>query len=180
MGRGAASLLRKGTAKEAKLVFLAHALMENRHGILADFQVTEATGSAERDVVPAFLREAKERGFHPKTLGADKGYGTRGCMGAVRARRVSPPRGAADGGRSIAIGERTPRHRGSALSQRVRKRVEETFGWMQTVGGFRRTRSRGVERRGLQGYLVARAYNLVRIAKAPPRPSEAALQAQAA
>ena len=71
-------------------MFLAHALTENRHGILADFQVTEATGSAERDVVPAFLREAKERGFHPKTLGADKGYGTRGCMGAVRARRVSP------------------------------------------------------------------------------------------
>ena len=179
MGRGAASLLRKGTAKEAKLVFLVHALMENRQGILADSQVTKATGSAERDVVPAFQREAEERGFHPKTLGADKGYDTRGCMGAVRARRVTH-RGAAVGGRSIAIGERTPRHRGSALSQRVRKRVEETFGWMQTVGGFRRTRSRGVERRGLQGYLVARAYNLVRIAKAPPRPSEAALQAQAA
>ena len=100
-------------------------------------------------------------------------------MGAVRARRVTH-RGAAAGGRSIAIGGRTPRQRGSALSQKVRKRVEETFGWMQTVGGFRRTRFRGVERRGLQGYLVATASNLVRIAKAPTRPSEAALQAQAA
>ena len=62
-------MLRKGKGKEAKLVFMAHALMENRHGMLVDFQTTQATGTAERDIVPELLGQARERGFHPKTLG---------------------------------------------------------------------------------------------------------------
>jgi transposase len=83
-------LLRKGKGKEAKLVFMAHALMENRNGMLVDFQTTEATGTAERDAVPVMIDEAKERGFDPKTLGADKGYDTRGCVEALRQRGVTP------------------------------------------------------------------------------------------
>ena len=81
-----ARLLRKGKGKEAKLVFMAHALMENRHGMLVDFQTTQATGTAERDTVPVLVDQAKERGFHPKTLGGDKGYdtGDRGGSAAVR------------------------------------------------------------------------------------------------
>ena len=160
-----ARLLRKGKGKEAKLVFMAHALMENRHGMLLDFQTTQATGTAERDTVPVLVDQAKERGFHPKTLGGDKGYDTRDCVADLRRRGVTPHVAQNTNGRSSAIDCRTTRHPGYAISQRIRKRVEEIFGWMKTVGGFRRTRYKGLDRTGLAGYLVATAYNLVRMAK---------------
>jgi IS5 family transposase len=144
---------------------MAHALMENRSGMLADFQLTQATGTAERDTVPVLLDEAKERGFHPKTLGGDKNYDTRDCVEAMRQRKVTPHVAQNTSGRSSAIDKRTTRHPGYAVSQRLRKRVEEIFGWMKTVGGFRRTRYRGLDCTGLAGYLVATAYNLVRMAK---------------
>ncbi len=160
-----ARLFKKGKGKEAKLVFLAHALMENRHGLLTDFQVTEATGTAERDAAPVLLDQAKERGFHPQTLGADKGYDTRECVAAMRQRRVTPHVAQNTSGRRSAIDGRVTRHPGYGVSQRIRKRVEEIFGWMKTVGGFRRTRYHGVNRTGLAGYLVATAYNLVRMVK---------------
>jgi transposase len=158
-------LLRKGKGKEAKLVFMAHALMENRHGMLTDFQVSSATGTAERDAVPVLLDQARERGFHPKTIGGDKNYDTRDCVEAIRHRRVTPHVARNTARRSSAIDGRTTRHAGYAMSQRARKRVEEIFGWMKTVGGLRRTRYRGLDRTGLAGYLVATAYNLVRMAK---------------
>jgi transposase len=160
-----ARLFRKGKGKEARLVFMAHALMENRNGLLMDFQVSQATGTAERDLVPTLLDQARERGFHPKTLGGDKNYDTRDCVAAMRERRVIPHVAQNTRGRSSAIDGRTTRHFGYSLSQRFRKRIEEVFGWMKTVGGFRRTRYRGVDRTGLAGYLVATAYNLVRMAK---------------
>ena len=144
---------------------MAHALMENRTGLLVDFLVSGATGMAERDAVPVLLAGARERGFHPRTLGGDKGYDTQGCVGAMRARGVTPHVAQNTSGRSSAIDGRTTRHRGYALSQRVRKRVEEIFGWMKTVGGFRRTRYRGLNRTGLASYLVGTAYNLVRMAR---------------
>ncbi len=158
-------LFREGKGKEARLVFIAHALMENRHGMLTDFQVSSATGTAERDIVPDFLDQARERGFHPKTLGGDRNYDTRDCVAGMRERRVTPHVAQNTSGRSSAIDGRTTRHRGYGLSQRARKRVEEIFGWMKTVGGFRRTRYRGLDRTGLAGYLVATAYNLVRMVK---------------
>jgi len=96
-------LLRKGKGKEAKLVFMAHALMENRNGMLTDFQVTEATGTAERDSVPVLLDQARERGFHPRTMGADKNYDTRECVEAMRKRRVTPHVAQSTSGRSSAI-----------------------------------------------------------------------------
>ena len=160
-----ARLLRKGKGKEARLVFMAHALMENRHGMLVDFQTTRATGTAERDIVPELLEQARGRGFHPRTLGGDKGYDTRDCVADLRRRGVTPHVAQNNKGRSSAIDGRTTRHTGYAVSQRIRKRVEEIFGWMKTVGGFRRTRYRGLDRTGLAGNLVATAYNLVRMAK---------------
>jgi len=170
-----ARLMRKGKGKEAKLMFMAHALMENRNGLLVDFQVGEATGTAERDVVPKLLDGASERGFHPKTLGGDRGYDTRDCVKAMRHRKVTPHVAQNQSRRSSAIDGRTTCHPGYSVSQRFRKRVEEIFGWMKTIGGFRRTRYRGVDRTGLAGYLVATAYNLVRIAKLLAQPgSEAA------
>ena len=160
-----ARLLRKGKGKEARLVFMDHALMENRHGMLVDFQTTQATGTAERDIVPELLEQARGRGFHPRTLGGDKGYDTRDSVADLRRRGVTPHAAQNNKGRSSAIDGRTTRHTGYAVSQRIRKRVEEIFGWMKTVGGFRRTRYRGLDRTGLAGHLVATAYNLVRMAK---------------
>ena len=160
-----ARLLRKGKGKEAKLVFMGHALMENRNGMLVDFQVSEATGKAERDAVPELIDRAKERQFHPTTLGADKNYDTRDCVKDMRKRKVTPHVTQNTSGRRSAIDGRTTRHEGYRVSQRIRKRVEEIFGWMKTVGGFRRTRYRGLDRTGLAGYLVGTAYNLVRMAR---------------
>jgi transposase len=166
-----ALLAKKSTGAEAKLSLMAHALMENRNGLLVDFQVTQATGTAERDIVPVLLDQARERGFRPASLAADKAYDTRGCVAALRARGVTPHVAQNANGRRSAIDGRTTRHPGYALSQRFRKRVEEIFGWMKTVGGFRRTRFRGVDRTGLAGYLVATAYNLVRIARMLQHPA---------
>lgn len=157
-------LARKGDGKEAKLSFAAHALMENRHGLLVDFVVTAASGTAERDAVPRLLDGARERGFRPRTLGADKSYDTADCVADMRARKVTPHVAQNTTKRRSAIDGRTTCWPGYALSQRARKRVEEVFGWVKTVGGLRRTRYRGVERTGLVGYLVAAAYNLVRLA----------------
>ena len=160
-----ARLLRKGKGKEAKLGFMAHALMENRHGLLVDFQVTEATGTAEREMAPLLVAEARERHFRPTTLGGDKGYDTRDCVADLRECGVTPHVAQNTSGRRSAIDGRTTRHPGYGVSQRLRKRVEEIFGWMKTVGGFRRTRYRGVDKTGLAGYLVATAYNLVRLVR---------------
>jgi len=160
-----ARLLRKGKGKEARLVFMGHALMENRNGMLVDFQVSEATGKAERDAVPELIERAKKRRFRPKTLGGDKNYDTRDCVQEMRQRKVTPHVAQNTSGRRSAIDGRTARHEGYRVSQRIRKRVEEIFGWMKTVGGFRRTRYRGLDRTGLAGYLVATAYNLVRMAR---------------
>ena len=167
-----ARLLRKGKGQEARLAFLGHALMENRHGLLMDFTVSPATGTAERDAVPELLDGVRERGYRPRTLGADRGYDTRDCVRDIRARRVTPHVARK---KHSAIDGRTTRHAGYAVSLRIRKRVEEVFGWMKTVGGLRRTRYRGVARTGLSGYLVATAYNLVRMANLPPEPEATAV-----
>ena len=156
-----ARLMRKGKGKEARLVFMGHALMENRNGMLMDFVVSSATGTAERDAVPVMLDDAQQRGFRPSTLAGDKGYDTRQCVKDMRDRGVTPH--VAQRAHS-AIDGRTTRHSGYGVSQKIRKQIEEIFGWMKTVGGFRRTRYRGVERTGLAGYFVATAYNLVRMA----------------
>ncbi len=166
-----ARLLRKGQGREARLAFLGHALMENRHGLLMDFTVSPATGTAERDAVPELLDGVRERGYRPRTLGADRGYDNRDCVRDIRARRVTPH--VAQKKQHSAIDGRMTRPAGYAVSLRLRKRVEEVFGWMKTVGGFRRTRYRGVARTGLAGYLVATAYNLVRMANLPPEPETA-------
>jgi transposase len=166
-----ARLMRKGKGKEARLVFMGHALMENRHGLLVDFQVTQASGTAERDAVPVLLDEARERGFRPRTLGADKSYDTRECVAAMRKRKVTPHVAQNTTGRRSAIDGRTTSWPGYLSSQRIRKRVEEVFGWMKTEGGLRRTRYRGVARTQFAGYLVAAAYNLVRLTQMVPKPA---------
>lgn len=160
-----ARLAKKGKGKEAHLAYAGHALMEHRNGLLVDFQINQASGTAERDIVPELIDQARERGFRPRTLAGDKGYDTRQCVADLRARNVTPHVAQNTKGRRSAIDRRTTRHAGYGISQRKRKRVEEIFGWMKTVGNFRRTRFIGLQLTQLAAYLVATAYNLVRIAR---------------
>ena len=159
-------LMRKGPGKEAKLCYGAHALMENRHGLLVDFQITKATGTAEKEAAEAMLKRQARKGVRPKTLGADKGYDTRDFIATLRRRKITPHVAAnikRPGGSAIDL--RTMRHRGYEISQRIRKKVEEIFGWMKTVGGFRKTRVKGEIRTQLTGWFVGAAYNLLRMSK---------------
>lgn len=163
---GESLLMRKGAGKEAKLSFGAHALMENRHGLLLDLKVTAATGTSEREAACEMLDRQAGLGVSAKTLGGDKGYDTKDFVAALRERSVTPHVSAntkRKGG--SAIDGRTTRHAGYALSQRVRKRVEEIFGWMKTVGGFRKTRYKGRDKTQLAAWFVGTAYNLLRMAK---------------
>jgi transposase len=121
-----ARLYRKGRGREAKLCFMGHALMENRHGLIVDGRVSEASGTAERD--KAVAMRAAVPGRHPITLGGDKGYDTAGFVAAARELRVTPHVAQNTSGRRSAIDGRTTRHPGYALSQRARKRIEEAFG----------------------------------------------------
>ncbi len=166
-----AKLAKKGPGKEAKLCYSANALMENRHGLLIAFAVEPADGYAERNSARAML-EAELPGSRRITLGADKGYDTREFVASCRALKVTPhlARNQSRAGGS-ALDRRTARHAGYAVSQRVRKRVEEIFGWMKTIGGLRRTRYRGLDRTQLHAHLVAAAYNLLRIASLCPAPA---------
>ena len=156
-----ARLMRKGKGKEAKLVFMAHALMDNRHGLVSDFRLTEANGMAERDAALDMLMSIP--GSRRLSVGADRGYDTKDFVAECRGLNITPH--VARKRRWSAIDGRTTRHETYISSQKVRKRVESIFGWMKTVGGFRRSRYRGVERTGLCGELVATAYNLVRMSR---------------
>jgi IS5 family transposase len=161
-------LARKGKGKEAKLSFAAHALMENRNGLLVDFRVSEANGTAERDHALLMLVENNpQRG--QITVGADKGFDTKEFVEQCRLHDVTPH--VAQNTRTSAIDRRTTRHAPYAVSQRIRKRIEEIFGWAKTVGGFRRTRFKGVSRTQLAAYFVGAAYNLVRMARLLPAPA---------
>ena len=160
-----AKLARKSNGTTARLSYSGHSLMENRNGLLVDFKIAEANGTAERAVALDMLDESLP-GTERITLGADKAYDTKAFVAALRERKVTPHVAQnAHARRSSAIDARTTSWPGYAVSQRVRKRVEEIFGWMKTVGNFRRTRFKGLARTQLAGYLVATAYNLLRIAR---------------
>lgn len=159
-----AKLYRKGRGKEAKLCFMGHGLMENRNGLLVDACLTEADGHAER-IAALHMIEPRADRPRPITLGADKAYDTADFVNELRSMRVTPHVAQNDAGRSSAIDGRTTRHAGYDVSQRIRKRIEEAFGWMKTVGGQAKTKFRGVERAGFAFTFAAAAYNLVRMPK---------------
>jgi transposase len=159
-------LARKGPGKEAKLCYGAHALMENRNGLLVDLKVTQATGTAEREAAAEMIKRQRQKGVKVKSLGADKNYDTCGFVNFLRGRKIVPHVAAntqRKGG--SAIDGRTTRHRSYSISQKIRKKIEEIFGWMKTVGGFRKTRYRGTDKTQLAAWWVGAAYNLVRMAK---------------
>jgi len=163
-----ARLMRKGVGKEAKLCFSGHVLMENRNGMCVDLSIAHATGTAEREEALALLRRLRSRGYRLRTLGADKGYDVASFVASVRDAGVTPHVAQDTSNRRSAIDGRTTRHAGYGVSQRIRKRVEEIFGWGKTIGGLRRTRYRGVERTQHWAYMVGAAYNLVRMTRLLP------------
>lgn len=157
-----ALLSRKGSGKEAKLNYAGHLLMENRNGLAVDVSVTQATGTAERDEGLKFAR--KIGGKRRVTLGGDKLYDTYDFVERVRETNVTPHVAQNIHSRKkSAIDERTTRHEGYAISQRKRKRIEEIFGWLKTVGLMRKLRHRGIEKIGWIFKFTVAAYNLVRI-----------------
>ena len=164
-----ARLYRKGDGQPAKLCYLGHALMENRHGLAVDGLVTQATGTAEREATLAMLDRRRRR--RRITLGADKAYDVRGFVENLRRRQVTP-HVAIDGHvrksgkpRATAIDARTTRHPGYAVSQRCRKRIEEVFGWAKSAAGLAKVKLRGRARVEAVFTLALAAYNLIRLPK---------------
>jgi transposase len=155
-----ARLARKGPGWEARLAFAGHVLMENRNGLVVDVLLTQATGTAEREAALDMLERLP--GQHRVTLGADKAYDAAAFVEECRSMRVTPHVARRQDSN---LDGRTTRHLGYALSQRARKRVEEIFGWIKTVGGGRKLRYLGVAKNQLWMELTAAAYNLVRIAR---------------
>jgi transposase len=159
-----ARLYKKGRGKEAKLCFMGHGLMENRHGLLVAACLTHADGHAERVAALHMIEPYADR---PRaiTLGADKGYDAEDFVNELRSMQVRPHVAQNTSGRSSAIDGRTTRHGGYAVSLRIRKRIEESFGWIKTIAGQRKTRFRGLDRVGWSFTFCAAAYNLVRLPK---------------
>ncbi len=159
-----AKLYRKGKGKEAKLSFMGHGLMENRHGLLVNAYLTKATGYAERAAALHMIEPFCDR---PQaiTLGADKAYDTKDFVRDLRSMKVTPHVAQNVNGRRSAIDGRTTRHPGYKVSLRIRKRIEEAFGWIKTVAGQDKTKFRGRDRVGWAFTFAAAAYDLVRLPK---------------
>ncbi len=156
-----ARLFKKSKGAEAKLCYMGHIVTENRNGLIVDTRLTVASGTAERDASLEMVEN--KRSEKRITLGADKAYDTREFIAKLRSLAVTPHVAQNDTNRRSAIDERTTRHPGYAVSQRKRKRVEEVFGWMKTIGLQRKTRFRGPDRVGWMFTFAAAAYNLVRM-----------------
>ncbi len=157
-----ARLYRKGRGKEAKLCYMGHVLMENRNGLAVAAELTHATGTAERKAALSMLKNRPG-----VTVGGDKGYDVRSFVEDLRRQDVTPH--VAQRIRASAIDGRTTRHPGYIVSQRKRKRVEEIFGWLKTIGGFQKTKFRG---RRLVSWMFTfglAVYNLMRIRNLSPQ-----------
>lgn len=164
-----AKLYRKGNGQSSRMAFMGHVLMENRNGLVVGATLTEATRTAEREAALALLDKLKAKGRI--TLGADKAYDVRDFVRQLRGRKVTPHvtqdnhKTKTGKQRKSAIDARTTRHPGYGVSLRIRKRIEEVFGWIKTTGTLRKTRHKGTDRVGWGFTLTAAAYNLVRLPK---------------
>lgn len=160
-------LMRKGLGKEAKLSFGAHALVENRNGLLVDVEVCELIEVSETEAALRMLSRLPPSSRR-RTVAADKGYDNRAFVSGCRELNLTPHVAQVvkgNGRRGSAIDGRTTRHPGYGISQVIRRRIEQVFGWTKTVGGLRRTRYRGVARTDFLSVITGAAYNLLRISK---------------
>ena len=166
-----AKLYRKGNGQEAKLGYLGHVLMENRHGLIADAVLTQADGTAERDAALVMLyrhwrKRRQQRRSAPMSVGADKAYDTRDFVTTIREMEFRPhvAQNIKRAGGS-AIDNRTTRHATYGVSQRKRPLIEKVFGWMKQTGGMRKTKLRGLPKVAWQFLMTAAAFNLWRLPK---------------
>ncbi len=161
-----AKLYRKGNGQPSQLSYLGHVLMENRSGLCVGTKVTPADGRGERSAALGMVEDLGAR--HRITLAGDKGYDTKDFVEDLRRRGVTPHVAQNTNRRRSAVDRRTTRHEGYGISQRIRKRVEEIFGWGKTVGGLAKTRFRGLARVAAHVLVVMTAYNLIRMARMEP------------
>jgi transposase len=159
-----ARLMRRGNGQPAKLSYGGHVLMENRHGLCVDILVADST-RAEHQAARQMLSRARRRRLWPKTLGADKGYHVKDFVAHLREHGIRPHIARIDNRHAAGLDGRTTRTEAYRISQRKRKRVEEIFGWLKTVGGMRRSRFIGQAKTQMAAYLSASAYNLLQMAK---------------
>jgi transposase len=164
-----ARLYRKGDGRESRLCYMGHAVMENRNGLAICGEVTHATGTAEREVVLAWIEERPSS--RRITLGGDKAYDVFDFVQALKERNVTPHI-AINGtisrhgiARRTAVDKRTTRHPGYAISQCIRKRIEEIFGWVKSTGGLDQLKVRGIEKAKTAFILGLAAYDLIRLPK---------------
>jgi IS5 family transposase len=165
-----ARLYKKGDGQPAKLCYMGHALMENRHGLAVGGGISHATGTAERETALELIDECRRRGRRI-TLGADKAYDVTPFVHDLRDRSVTPHI-AIDGHlsktgkrRKTAVDGRTTHHVGYDISQRCRKRIEEVFGWIKASAGLAKVKLRGLARVDAAFTLALAAYNLIRLPK---------------
>jgi transposase len=156
-----ARLFTKSSGSQAKLSYMGHVLMENRNGLLVQTFLTEATGRAERDAA-LLMVEAIPAGKRV-TLGGDKNYDTQEFVRELRGMNITPHVAQNTTKRRSAVDERTTRHAGYEVSQRKRKRVEQSFGWMKMVGMLRKVKLRGIDKVGWLFAFTGAAYNLCRL-----------------
>jgi len=154
-----ARLYRKGRGQELRLCFMGHVLMENRNGLAVDCRLTQANGRAEREAAEQMLQALS--GDHRKTIGADKAYDCSDFVTSVRSMKATPH--VTQKSRGSAIDGRTTRHPGYEISQKIRKRVEEIFGWIKTIGCMRKVRLRGLRKMQSIFTFALAAYNLIRM-----------------
>ena len=164
-----AKLFRKGNGQAARLCFMGHALMENRNGLVVQAHLTKASGTAEREAAISMIDQQSPGSARRITLGADKGYDAASFVGELRQMCVTPHIARNDAvtktgkRRHTAVDARTTRHPGYAASQRVRKRIEEAFGWAKTIAGLGKTKLRGTKRVAFKFTFTMAAYNLIRM-----------------
>jgi transposase len=166
-----AKLYKKGDGQPARLCYMGHALMENRHGLAVGGGISQASGTAERDKALELIDDYRGKSERRITLGADKAYDVTPFVHELRGRSVTPHI-AIDGHlsktgkrRKTAVDGRTTRHAGYDISQRCRKRIEEVFGWIKSSAGLAKVKLRGRERVDAAFTLALAAYNLVRLPK---------------
>ncbi len=164
-------LYRKAAGREAKLCYMGHATMENRHGLAVAGMVTHANGTAERRASEIMLKAKSKAAGHRITAGEDKAYDTADHVANLRAINVTPHvtqnQAVTKTGknRNSAIDERTTRHSGYGMSQSRRAMIECIFGWGKQHGTMRKTKHRGIGRVAANFLLNLIAYNLIRIPK---------------
>jgi hypothetical protein len=155
-----ARLFKKSQGDKSRLCHMGHILMENRNGLIVDVEITHASGTAEREAALEMLKRRRNKNKRA-TVGADKGYDSKAFIKGCRKLKVTPHVAAKD--KHSAVDARITRHEGYKTSQKVRKRIEEAFGWIKTVGGLAKTKLIGQAKLTGQALLCFATYNLVRM-----------------